>query len=319
MKHLRIIASIPLVLLCAAASAQASAVLPLPAAELLQRMQFEDFAIASVEATHNGIMDTRKLELRFADGTTIAAKWKAAPSGGEGWNNSPRREIGAYAMQRFFLDRQDYLVPPVAARCIPLDVYQAVAADRGANVEGTRCVFGLLSAWLSNVTEPDPVFDRERFARDRRYAFNLADLNLLHYLIDHRDARASNFLIATDGNDARIFSVDNGIAFGTLVYNYFIANLNDIRVSALPRQSVDRLRRITRDDLAQLGTLAQLEADSAGVLRNVPPTANVDPDSGVRVTANGLQLGLTRSEIDAVMKRLQVLLATIDAGDLGVF
>lgn len=114
-------------------------------------------------------------------------------------------------------------------------------------------------------------------------------------------------------------AIDNGIAFGGTLYNFFTWHYNTIRVSALPRESIERLRRVSRQDLDRMGVLAQLEPDANGVLRNVTPGPNRDPESGARLGAGGVQLGLTRAEIDAVAERLHVLLRRIDAGELAVF
>ena len=295
-------------------------ILPLADAEMLQRLERDNFSVVSAAAAGGGVMGARKLELRFDDGTAIDAKWKVTPAQADGWNNSPRHEIGAYAVQKLFLDPEDYLVPPIAVRCIPLADYRVVEKDPTPNLEGTRCVFGALAAWLHHVYQPDPPFDRERFAKDARYAFHFANLNLLHYLIDHRDGRYSNFLIAKDADDARVFSIDNGIAFSGLVYNFLSTNYNTIRVAAVPKKSIDRLGRIERQDLDQLGVLGQLEVDSDGILRNVAPTANADPEQGTRHLPNGgIQFGLTRSEIDAMEQRLRALLKMVDSGELPVF
>jgi len=299
----------------------AAAVLPLPEAELLRRLRDADFTIVSSEATGSGVMGAKEWTIRFADGVTIHAKWKVTPASGDGWNNSPRREIGVYAVQALFLDPENYIVPPSVARCVPLEGYRVVQPDPKPNLDfpGAHCVFGQLTAWLDNVRQPEVLFDRERFSKDRAYAFHFANLNLLHYLVDHRDARLSNFLVAKDPSDARVYSIDNGIAFGNLVFDYLVTNYNTIRVSALPRQSVERVRQVTRAQLDQLGVLGQLELDSAGVLRNVALGPNLDPERGVRFTATVLQFGLTKSEIDAVAERIRVLLTRIDAGELGVF
>jgi hypothetical protein len=303
-----------------AAADDTGKILPLPEAEMLRRLEHDDFSVVSSEAAGGGVMGARKLELRFEDGTTIDAKWKVTPAQAEGWNNSPRHEIGAYAVQKLFLEPGNYLVPPIAVRCIPLAEYHVVEKAPNPNLAGTHCVFGALAAWLHNVYQPDPPFDRERFSKDPHYAFHFANLNLLHYLIDHRDGRYSNFLMAKDADDARVFSIDNGIAFSGLVYNFLSTNYNTIRVSAVPKASIDRLRQIRRADLDQLGMLGQLEADSDGVLRNVAPTANVDPDQGTRHLPNGgIQFGLTRSEIDAIEDRLRALLKMVHSGELPVF
>lgn len=294
--------------------------LPIPAERMEQRLEQEEFTIASAEPAGGGIMGAKKLELVFpTEPAEIAAKWKTAPSGADGWNNSPRREIGAYVVQRLFLDPEDQVVPPVAARCVPLDVYRVVEADPSPTLEGTSCVYGALSAWLDNVMVPEKAFDRERFTRDARYDFSFANANLLAYLIAHRDVRPGNFLISTDPANPQLFSVDNGIAFGGVLYNFFVHHFDEIRVRGLPKQSIDRLRRVTRHDLDALGVLGQLEVDGAGVLRNVEPTANVAPDEGTRLSPGHVQFGLTTDEIDGIEERLRDLLERIDAGELDVF
>jgi hypothetical protein len=222
-------------------------------------------------------------------------------------------------VQKLFLDADDHVVPPVAARCIPLDVYRSVEANAEPNVEGARCVFGTLSAWLDNVKVPEKAFDAERFSRDVGYARSFANANLLAYLIAHRDARLGNFLVSTDPNNPQMFAVDNGIAFGGVLYNFFVWHFDEIRTRGLPKQSIDRLRRVTRQDLDKLGVLAQLEADAAGVLRNVEPGTNLKPEEGSRVSPGRIQFGLTTAEIDAIEQRLRDLLARIYGGELAVF
>ncbi|MFI5214956.1 MAG: hypothetical protein ACHQ3O_00325 [Candidatus Limnocylindria bacterium] len=294
--------------------------LPATPARLVDRLRSYDFVIKSVDAAGGGVMGAKKLGLVFPkDGLEIDVKWKAAPPGGEGWNNSPRREIGAYAVQELFLDPDDYPVPPVVARGIPLDAYAVVDEAATPNIEGTRCVFGGMAAWLENVAQPENAFDPERFSADRRYAFHFANLNLLAYLIAHRDARSNNFLMPKDPSNPRVFSIDNGIAFGGVFYNFVTWHFDEIRTAGLPKPSIDRLRRVSRETLSGLGVLGELHADSAGVLSAVTPGENLDPKVGTRVAPGRIQLGLTTAEIDGIATRLQELLARIDAGELGVF
>jgi hypothetical protein len=125
--------------------------------------------------------------------------------------------------------------------------------------------------------------------------------------------------MSTDPSNPRLFSIDNGIAFGGVLYNFFTRHFNQIRTRGLPKQSIDRLRRVRRAELASLGVLGELETDSAGVLRSVEPRENVDPDLGMRVAPDRVQFGLTASEIDAMATRLQNLLERIDAGELETF
>ncbi len=292
--------------------------LPAPVETLEDRLQ-SDFTIAADDAAGSGVMGARKLTLVFQDGFRMETKWKAAPVGGDGWNNSPRREVGAWAVQKLFLDPADYPIPPVVARGIPLDAYRIVDPAAEPNLDGTRSVFGGLAAWMQNVSQPARAFDPERFARDTQYAFHFANLNLLAYLIAHRDARGSNFLMPTDPSDSRVFSIDNGIAFGGVLYNFFTWHFDQILTVGLPRQSIERLRRISRQDVTRFGVLGQLEADSAGVLRAVTPADNFDPNAGVRVAPGRIQFGLTIGELDAVEQRRVDLLVRIDAGEINLF
>jgi hypothetical protein len=293
--------------------------LPMPAPQMEERLQNEDFTISAVEAAGGGIMGAKKLTLVFpTEPREIKVKWKAAP-GGDGWNNSPRRELGAYFAQRSFLDPDDQVVPPVAARCIPLDVYIPIDPHAKPNIEGAHCVFGAISAWLDNVAVPDKSLDTERFSHDVSYARSFAEANLFAYIVAHRDARLGNFLMSKVPHNPQLFSVDNGIAFGGVLYNFFVWHFDAIRVRGLPKKSIDRLRRVTRQDLEKLGVVADLEADAAGILRNVERTANLAPEEAVRLRPGRIQLGLTTAEIDAIAARLHDLLTRIDKGELAVF
>jgi hypothetical protein len=294
--------------------------LPLPAPELQRRMQYDDFTIDDVEETSGGIMTTAKVELDFKrPAAEIDAKWKAATKDAEGWNNSPRREIGAYAVQQLFLLPDDYIVPPVVLRCIPLDVYRPIDKDAKATLPPHPCVLGTLSAWLHNVTQPEDTFEPERISRDPRYAYHFATVNLLAYLIAHRDRRSSNFLVSTDPLDPRIFSIDNGIAFGGVLYNFLTWHFDQLTIDQLPRAEIERLRRVTPAHLEALGVLTELQPDAQGVRRAVKPGPNADPSVGVRRVGDGLQIGLTAAEIDAVAARRRELLERIDKGQAREF
>ena len=90
-------------------------------------------------------------------------------------------------------------------------------------------------------------------------------------------------------------------------------------VSALRRDSIERLRKLRREDLDRLGVLAQLEKDERGVFVSVPPGENLSPNEGVRITGKTVQLGLARFEIDAIWRRMQDLIARVDAGAIALF
>ena len=81
------------------------------------------------------------------------------------------------------------------------------------------------------------------------HGFQLGNFNILTYLVDHRDNRTGNFLVAKDDSNRRVFAIDNGVTFGAKVFNWFFPwsyAWRKIQVPALPRQAVDRLRELER-------------------------------------------------------------------------
>jgi beta-lactamase class A len=286
--------------------------------ELDRRLAGDDLEILRVASAGGGVTGAAKLTLGFADGATVEVKWKAVPPrSADGWNNSPRKELAAYAVQRWLFDEADYVVPTPIARCIPLERYRPVDARARPSLPGTACVLGVAVLWMRDVAAPARLHDPERFARDPRYARHLADLNLLTYLIDHRDGRRGNFLISTDPADPRVFAVDNGISFDPFPWNFLVRNWHRIRVPWLRRAPIERLRAIGPAELRDLGTLLEMRADARGILRPVrPPGPNTAPSTGARVAPGWVQLGLTGGEIDDLAARVARLLERVDAGEL---
>jgi hypothetical protein len=253
-------------------------------------------------------------------GKQFLAKWKRVPRGLDSWNNSPRRELAAYEVQKLFLEPADYVVPPTVMRCAPLDDFRAVIdRNAGPTVPGATCVLGNLTLWIDNVTLPDVLYDPERFRTDPNYAARMADFNLLTYLIDHKDGRRGNFLVSKNERDRRVFAVDNGISFDAWIWNYFVPNWNDIRVPALRKESVDRLRKVTDERLERLAVLAELRLSKDGVLESVPPGPPKNGRSGVYSKGGLLQLGLKRDEVEDVREHIDEILHDVDTGRLPVF
>jgi hypothetical protein len=211
------------------------------------------------------------------------------------------------------------VVPPTVGSCIPLEEHRRRICDAAPTFADTRCVFGVMAYWLQNVTD-EGARDLDRFRRDEGYRASLARLNLLTYLIDHGDSRGANFLRSTDPGRPRVFSVDNGLAFGGFrnPFTIFMADWSKIRVPALPRAQIERLRAVTRRDLDRLGVVAQYE-NRDGVLVAVPPTSALAEDDAVRLSGSIVQLGLTREEIGGIAARLRRLLERVDAGEIGLF
>jgi hypothetical protein len=291
--------------------------LPRPAAEVARLVERERFEIRVMEAATGGVTHVDHARAYFpAGGVELPIKWKVAPSGGEGWNNVPRKEVAAFVIQQWFLDSRDWIVPPTAIRCIPVDEHRRFR-DVDPVVDDTRCVLGMVAAWLDGVRNPDAILEANRFENEPEYARHRADMNLVAYLIDHRDGRLSNFLVPKE-DDGRIYLVDNGIAFGGLIWNYFRPTWNVIRMP-LQRSDIDRLRRVTAADVDALLVVAQLEADARGVLEPVSREAAWDASEGARLRRGRAQFGLTAAEVAGVAARLQRLLARVDDGEIALF
>jgi hypothetical protein len=297
---------------------------PLVTLEDFQRMDRAGIEIISDKAAGTGVTGARKLVVRLGDsGTEITLKSKDFPTGLDGSNNSPRRELAAYAIQRLFLEPTDYVVPTFGVRCIPLGEWRSRNTGKPIQIPGTECALISYAFWLQDVTLPDPLFDEERFSEDPRYAYYLANFNILTYLVHHHDSRLGNVLVSKDDADRRVFAIDNGTTFGPFFFNWFYPPSfawRDMRVSAIPRNAVNRLRKLTEGDITKsLAVIVQLEADETGVLRLVAPTEPIDEEEGVNVRGTTLQLGLTDDEIEDVWERIEDLLEDIDGGKIGVF
>jgi hypothetical protein len=294
---------------------------PAPPEVIERRIEVDAVEVRAVDGAGAGTTGALKLTLFFPeDGDELRFKWKAVPPGdAEGWNNAPRKELAAYAVQRWFLDPPDYVVPTTGMRCLPVEALRAHGVAEKPSLAGTRCTLGVLSIWLEQVTVPERVYDPAGFASDPSYATHVGRFNLLTYLVEHEDGRAGNVLVSQEAEGRRVFAVDNGISFGATVKNWFVPNWNVIRVPAVPKTAIDRLRRVDRGQIDRLGVLAELRADADGMLTSVEPGPNADPERGSRVAPGWLQLGLTRVELDALEARLRALLARVDRGELPVF
>ena len=259
---------------------------------------------------------TEHVMLSFDDSTAFDVKWAVAPAGGEAFNNQPRYEAAAYLLQKLFLDERDYVVPPTVLRMLPPDAF--VKGLRGTpTFDDSPWVLVALQFWTMEVTSDD-VFDKKRADRDSVYARHLGDLNILTYLIRHRDANKGNVLMATDSTKPRLFAVDNGVAFESQPSNRG-TDWQNMRVTRVSAATVARLRTLTEASLTQaLAVVAQFERRGTGY---VPAAlgANLDARRGVRRNSTTLQLGLTSSEIAGVQRRLRDLLKDIDRGRIKTF
>jgi hypothetical protein len=294
---------------------------PAPPEEVERRLASEDFELREVKSHIGGTSGVLKIKLFFpSHGDSLDFKWKTATRGSlDGLNNKPRKEVAAYLIQRWFLDQPEYVVPTSALRCLTVDTLKDHGVSASPSLPGSPCVLGLLSLWLEDVEVPERLLDPERFGSDPLYASALGRLNLLTYLVEHKDGRDGNFLVSKPPAPPRFFAVDNGISFSAFIQNWFVSNWHVIRIPALPHLEIERLRKIDRKQIDRLGVVSELRARPDGMLMAAPAGANLDPEQGVRIAKDSVQIGLTRHELDGVEARLKDLLARVDRGELRTF
>jgi hypothetical protein len=294
--------------------------LPRPAEELEREIGTEPFRIATAEISRPKAKGdiTLKAELSFSGEPPYRVKLRRAEPGAEDFNNRPRYDLAAYELQKLFLDPAEYVVPPTALRMVPLADLRPYAPEAKPTFKGSDDVLVVLQYWLQEVQVIADVYDAGRFAADPVYARHIGQLNVLTSLIEHGDSNVGNFLISRAEEGARVFSIDNGVAFA---FNESDRGRlwQDLRVDRLPAETVERLRGITEDALhRRLGVLAQWELQD-GRWVAAAPGENLAPGRGVRRDGNTVQVGLTRSEVADVGRNLRRLLKDLDSGKIKTF
>jgi hypothetical protein len=278
------------------------------------------FEYQEVHRTAAGTSGARDVELFFR-GKPYHIKAKDMPADLDGINNAPRKELAAYVVQSFFLDPEDYVVPATTLRCVSFELRRSGQLSTTPTVPGTSCVLAVAAMWLKDVTLPDgELLDVERFLKEPAYAYYMSNLNVFTYLVEHQDGREGNFLVSKDDR-RQVFAIDNGVSFGQPwpFYNWFVPNWDVLRVPAVRKETIERLRKLERKDLDVLLVVTQAEPDEEGLLQLVEPGPPFDKDEGASLKGTTLQLGLTEGEIDDVWERIQELIEDVDEGDLPTF
>ena len=293
--------------------------IPRPVDELERELATAPLKIASAEISRPKAKGdiTLKAELSFGGQPPYRVKLRRAQPGAEEFNNRPRYDLAAYEVQKLFLDPAEYVVPPTALRTVPLAELLPYAPQAQPTFAGSDEVFVVLQYWLHEVRVIEDVYDAERFSVDFQYARNIGQLNVFTLLISHGDSNVGNFLISRANAGARVFSIDNGVAFAFDESDRG-ERWKPIRVGRLPSETVMRLRKITKDELEhRLGIVGTWHRQD-GRWVAVPARDNFNANRGVRFKGDFVQMGLTRTELADVSRRLARLLKDIDAGEIGV-
>jgi hypothetical protein len=258
---------------------------------------------------------TLRADVTFGEAPPLRVKLRRALPGAEGFNNEPRYELAAYELQKLFLQPAEYVVPPTRLRLMPVQELTRWAPEARRTFPGADEVLVVLQYWLQDVKTVADVLYTDRFAADPLYARHIGQLNILTFLIGHRDSNPGNFLIGRQEKGTRVFSVDHGVAFGSEGGDRG-EMWRELRVDRLPADAVERLRALTPEKLEQqLGVLAQWRLVD-GSFKPVDPEANLSVSRGVRRKGDTIQMGLTRTEISSLSRQLKQLLDRIDRGTI---
>lgn len=294
--------------------------IPRPADEIERELASAPFVLAAAEISRPKAKGdiTLKAEVSFAGAPSYRVKLRRAEPGAEDFNNRPRYDLAAYELQKLFLDPAEYVVPPTALRMMPLAELRPHSPEAKPTFKGSDEVLVVLQYWLNEVKVIADVYNPERFAADSRYARHIGQLNVFTFLIEHGDSNFGNFLISRAETGPRVFSIDNGVAFEF--------NESDrgqlwmkMRVDRLPADTVQRLRKITLEELhRRLGVLVQWQLQDGRWVAMVPGQ-NLAPARGVRKQDDVVQLGLRKADIDQVGRQLGRLLKQVDDGQIATF
>jgi hypothetical protein len=313
-----LLAALALATAFAASAQDANITAPVP--ELERMLASDPFTIVAAEISRPKAKGdiTLKADVSFAGREPLRVKLRKAEPGADTFNNVPRYDLAAYELQKFYLDPAEYVVPPTALRMVPLEEFSKFSTDVKPTFPGADEVLAVLQYWLHDIMVIADVLDTAAFESDPLYARHIGQLNILTFLIEHRDSNAGNFLIGRARPGARVFSIDHGVAFASKDSDR--GELwRDLRVTRLPADAIARLRKVTNEDLqARLGVLAQWQLQDGHYVA-VPAGPNRSPLRGVRRSQGTLQMGLTRPEVDEVARRLRQLLAKVDAGEITTF
>lgn len=315
---MNVFVTVLLVSLAATAAAQDENIRQ-PVEVLEQLLAAEPLVITQAEISRpNAKGDiTLRAEVSFGGAPPLRVKLRKAEPGADSFNNVPRYDFAAYELQKLFLDPAEYVVPPTVLRMVPLADFAKYSPGVARTFVAADQVLAVVQYWLSDIKVVADVYSPARFATDPVYARHIAQLNVLTYLIRHRDSNLGNFLLGNAEVGARVFSIDHGVAFASDESDRGDV-WKDMRVNWLPADTVERLRKITPQLLTdRLGVLAQWRLDG----RSYVPVAsgrNLSQNRGVRRAGNELQMGLTKSEIFAVYRLLTKLLDRIDRGEITV-
>lgn len=282
-------------------------------AEIARDLRSRPFEVLDAQITAEGVTKPQRLRSRVrregSQGVVYHVKWKPVPKQLDVSNNSPRRELASYELQRLLFAPEHHVVVPTVLRCLSPEMLEKLG--NVALFPGAECALGVLAFWLEEAYEFDRVLLEE--ARPE-LARRIGDLNVFTIFAGHRDAIGANFLVV-GRPPVRVFAVDSGMTFGAWSLNplgLVGGQWTGWRANSVSPSTLERLRRLRRGDLDVLNVVAQLDFDPAThQYRSVTPSAPRGRERavpGVRWYGKSIQFGLVDEEIDDAFERVQTLL-----------
>jgi hypothetical protein len=240
--------------------------------------------------------------------------------------------VVAHAVQKLFLDPDEWVFPPTVGHCFPLEAYRRAIDPLGEpTYPPSTCVAGILSYWLEGSEGLEDAADDDWIPTvrlqdvpggpDPGLRDSIADMNLAAYLISHGDSHSQQFVVTREADVSRVYLVDNSIAFG-LYRNQKLPEDQtwaNVLVPAMRKKSIDRLRKVGHDDLAQLAAVEQYAIVDGQLVSRPPGRPGKHLDSAFRWVGSELQMGLTGPEIALMEPRLRDLLAAVDRGKVRLY
>jgi hypothetical protein len=303
------------------------------AQEVERALASRDLEILGAGSTPHGIQGARVLTLA-AQGehgrVVFRAKWRAHASADD--LNRPRKEVLAHAVQKLFLDPDEWVIPPAAGHCFPLEAYRkAIDPLAKPTYPPATCVLGVLTYWLEGSQSLDDAEDEDWIpteklqdtprAPDPGLYDSIADVNLACYLISHGDSHPQQFVVTREAATSRVYIVDNSISF-TAYRNPSLPKENvwaNFLVHAIRKKSIDRLRKITHQRMEDLAAVEQYVIEDGQLVATTPSKPGRRTESAFRWVNGQLQMGLTHPEITVVEQRMQELFDAVDEGRVRLY
>lgn len=323
----------PPLALCTRGPALAGCRDPRDAERLLQSVDHE---VLASEEPMTGAQETRVLTMATGvgpDRIVFRAKFRAASA--DVGSSSARKELAAHALQQLVLDPLDWVVPPATFACLPLDAFRArIDDDAEPTFRGAPCVAGVLSWWIEGGRSLEDAhevgilaqawpLDVALFRHLPSYRASIADLNLLAHVATHGDSHVHQFVVTGDRQTARVWLVDNSMAFDGYVNRDLVHgpwDWSNLHVPEVRRATVERLRdALEAGHLDALATVAQRRLIDGRLVPVAPEPPDGQRQHGVRWKGAELQVGLTRSEIARLRRRVRQVVAKLESGRLRTF